>query len=60
MRREVEKEEFIEDEELDKTTSRMLTTLRVLIFTIVPILLFYLMEAFEHNAFEEVRSLAQV
>jgi len=37
MRREVEKEEFIEDEELDKTTSRMLTTLRVLIFTIVPI-----------------------
>ena len=60
MRREVEKEEFIEDEELDKTTSRMLTILRTLVFTIVPILLFYLMEAFEHNAFEEVRSLAQV
>lgn len=38
----------------------MLTVLRVLIFSIVPILLFYLMEAFEHNAFEEVRSLAQV
>lgn len=45
---------------MDKTTSRMLTVLRVLIFSIVPILLFYLMEAFEHNAFEEVRSLAQV
>lgn len=48
------------EEKLDTTTSRMLTTLRVLIFSIVPIVLFYLMEAFEHNAFEEVRSLAQV
>ena len=53
------KEEFIE-EELDTVTSRMLTTLRALIFFIVPILLFYLMEAFEHNAFEEVRSQAQL
>ena len=48
-----------DEEELDQVTSRMLTTLRVLLFTIVPIILFYLMEAFEHNAFEEVRSLAQ-
>lgn len=31
-----------------------------LIFSIVPIVLFYLMEGFEHNAFEEVRQLAQV
>ena len=54
-----EKEEILE-EELDITTSRILTVLRVLIFSIVPIVLFYLMEAFEHNAFEEVRSLAQV
>ena len=38
----------------------LLTTLRVLAFFLVPIVLFYLMEAFEHNAFEEVRSLAQV
>ena len=49
-----------EEEKIDKSTSRMLTVLRVLIFSIVPIVLFYLMEAFEHNAFEEVRSLAQV
>lgn len=33
---------------------------RGLVFSIVPIVLFYLMEAFEHNAFEEVRLLAQV
>lgn len=31
-----------------------------LVFSIVPILLFYLMEGFEHNAWEEVRQLAQV
>lgn len=58
MRR--EKEEILEKEELDNPVSRMLTILRVLIFTIVPIILFYLMEGFEHNAFEEVRSLAQL
>lgn len=58
----IEVVEEIEDEEdvLDVTTRRMLLILRVLVFSIVPILLFYLMEAFEHNAFEEVRSLAQV
>lgn len=32
----------------------------ILIFAIVPIMLFYLMEAFEHNGLEEVRSLAQL
>lgn len=31
-----------------------------LVFSIVPIVLFYMMESFEHNAFEEVRQLAQV
>ena len=31
-----------------------------LVFSIVPIVLFYLMEGFEHNAFLEVRQLAQV
>lgn len=31
-----------------------------LVFSVVPVLLFYLMEGFEHNAFEEVRQLAQV
>ena len=31
-----------------------------LIFSVVPIVLFYLMEAFEHNAYLEVRQLAQV
>lgn len=53
-------EELIEEEELDITTKRLLTILRVLIFFIVPILLFYLLEGFEHNAFEEVRSTAQL
>ena len=58
----IEVVEEIEEEEdsLDVVTRRMLLILRVLVFSIVPILLFYLMEAFEHNAFEEVRSLAQV
>lgn len=54
------REEILEEEELDVVTSRMLTMLRVLIFIIVPIVLFYLLEAFEHNAFEEVRSTAQL
>ena len=31
-----------------------------LVFSLIPIILFYLMEGFEHNAFEEVRQLAQV
>ncbi len=62
MSRKKYKEEYEEEnyEELDKGTSLMLTILRVLIFTIVPILLFYLMEGFEHKAWEEVRSLAQL
>lgn len=55
----VDESEEAEDT-LDTTTRRMLAVLRVLVFSIVPILLFYLMEAFEHNALEEVRSLAQV
>ena len=61
MKRNRYREEIEENEEIvDKGTSFMLTMLRVLIFTIVPIVLFYLMEAFEHNAYEEVRSLAQL
>ena len=58
----IEVVEELEGEEdiLDVTTRRMLTVLRMLVFSIVPILLFYLMESFEHNAFEEVRSLAQM
>lgn len=54
-----EKEEILEEEDA-LVTNRMLTILRTLIFIIVPILLFYLMEAFEHNGYEEVRSLAQL
>jgi len=34
--------------------------LQTVIFLTVPVILFYLMECFEHNALEEVRSLAQV
>lgn len=36
------------------------TILKCLIFLLVPVLLFYLMEAYEHNAFEEVRTMAQL
>lgn len=50
----------LEEEKLDPVTGRMLTILKILVFSIVPILLFYLMEGFEHNAYEEVRSLAQI
>ncbi|MBP3451905.1 MAG: hypothetical protein J6J73_03820, partial [Agathobacter sp.] len=57
---EIEDDFEAEENSLDVVTRRMLLVLRVLVFSIVPILLFYLMEAFEHNAFEEVRSLAQV
>lgn len=57
---EIEDDFKAEEDSLDVVTRRMLLVLRVLVFSIVPILLFYLMEAFEHNAFEEVRSLAQV
>ena len=32
----------------------------IVLFSIVPILLFYLMEAYEHNAFVEVRPIAQI
>lgn len=59
MIQETEKKVSFEDK-LDDTGKRMLMVLRVLIFIIVPIILFYLMEGFEHNAFEEVREKAQL
>lgn len=59
MKQETEKKASFEDK-LDDTGKRMLMVLRVLIFIIVPIILFYLMEGFEHNAFEEVREKAQL
>ena len=31
-----------------------------ILFCVVPVILFYLMEAYEHNAFEEVRQVAQI
>uniref|UniRef100_UPI004056E5AF sulfatase-like hydrolase/transferase n=1 Tax=Agathobacter sp. TaxID=2021311 RepID=UPI004056E5AF len=43
-----------------KHTSVIKTIFRAILFSVVPIVLFYLMESYEHNAFEEVRSLAQV
>lgn len=52
--KEIEEMEYEIDDEIEKNI------FRVLVFLIVPILLFYSMEAFEHNAFVEVRSLAQV
>lgn len=36
------------------------TVIKVVAFSIVPVILFYLMESYEHNAYEEVRPLAQV
>ena len=59
MKQETGKKVSFEDK-LDANGKCMLTVLRVLIFIIVPIILFYLMEAFEHNAFEEVREKAQL
>ena len=44
----------------EESPNLLRTIVRVLLFSVVPVILFYLMEAFEHNAFEEVRSLAQV
>jgi len=35
------------------------TIVKVIIFALLPIAMFYLMEAYEHNAFEEVRDMAQ-
>ena len=34
--------------------------IQMITFVFVPIVLFYLMEAYEHNAFVEVRPLAQI
>ena len=56
----IEEIDEMEEEKLGSVTNRMLVILKILVFSIVPILLFYLMEGFEHNAFEEVRSLAQL
>ena len=36
------------------------TILKIIVFSLVPIILFYLMESYEHNAYEEVREKAQV
>ena len=36
------------------------TILKIIVFSLVPIILFYLMESYEHNAYEEVRDKAQV
>lgn len=45
---------------MDKAKHIIKTAIDVVIFSIVPIMLFYLMEAYEHNAFEEVRPTAQL
>ena len=56
----IKKEESIgRNEELSKK-SIFVKILNVVIFVLVPIVLFYLMEAYEHNAFEEVRQKAQI
>ena len=48
------------NKDIDRITSCLLTILHVLVFSMIPILLFYLMECFEHNAYDEVRSQAQL
>ena len=52
------REEDVEEEKVLKLPS-VWTIVKVLIFSLIPVVLFYLMEAYEHNAFEEVRDLAQ-
>ena len=53
-------EQEIEDRENSSRFPVIKTILHALVFSLVPILLFYLMEAYEHNAFEEVREKAQI
>lgn len=36
------------------------TGVKIIIFATLPVVMFYLMEAYEHNAFEEVREMAQI
>lgn len=36
------------------------TVIKVVVFALVPMMLFYLMEGYEHNAYEEVRPMAQI
>ncbi len=62
MKRNKNYEDYIEEDLEDglEKGNYLLTTIRVLLFSAVPILLFYLMEAFEHNALIEVRPLAQL
>ncbi len=49
-----------EEEENDSPLFSIKIIFHVILFSIVPIVLFYLMESYEHNAWKEVRSLAQV
>lgn len=49
-----------EKDEVLEQPNTALTILRAIFFSVVPVVLFYLMEAFEHNAYEEVRPLAQL
>ena len=53
---------YIEEEmdEVLEAPNYIRTVFRAILFSVVPIILFYLMEAFEHNAYEEVRPLAQL
>ena len=44
----------------DKVKSSVITVLNAVLFLIIPVILFYLMEAFEHSGYEEVRSQAQL
>lgn len=38
----------------------LVTILKIIMFSLVPVALFYLMEAYEHNAYEEVREIPQL
>ena len=49
-----------EEEQNQSPFSWIKTMFHVILFSIVPIVLFYLMESYEHKAWEEVRSFAQV
>ncbi|MBR4027574.1 MAG: LTA synthase family protein [Lachnospiraceae bacterium] len=53
-------QEYDEYTNIERAGIIIRTLVCILIFLFVPVLLFYLMESYEHNAFVEVRQLAQV
>lgn len=51
---------IVKEKPLETDEKEIKAIFHVILFSLVPIVLFYLMESYEHKAWEEVRSLAQV